>query len=131
MAGRPLPSTSGTQSNKTNEHVISDNEEDIDDLMEEKNGRDNSNNEEFDMLGDLENFFEGQDDTDLEVQVRIAKVTERALRGEIIKKDEEKLQALKEKHRWPANIANMQIPKIEQFIWRHRKRVSNFVQIKD
>ena len=80
------------------------------------------------MLGNLENFFEGP-----EVQKGIAEVTERALRGEITKKDEDKLQVLKEKYRWPANIANMQIPKIEQFMWQHLKketRTSDVVQIK-
>lgn len=85
--------------------------------MEEENGEDISEDEQFDMLGNLENFFEGQADIRPKVQERIAKVTERALRGEITKKEEEKLQALKEKHRRPANIANMQIPKIEQFLW--------------
>ena len=67
------------------------------------------------------------------MQKGIAEVTERALRGEITKKDEDKLQVLKEKYRWPANIANMQIPKIEQFMWKHLKketRTSDVVQIK-
>ena len=60
-------------------------------------------------------------------------MTEKALRGEITKKEEEKMQTLKVKHRSPANIANMQIPKIEPFMWRHLKaktRAGDFLQVK-
>ena len=63
--------------------------------MEEENGEDISEDEQFNMLGDLENFFEGQDDTRPKVQERIAKVTERALRGEITKRDEENYRHLR------------------------------------
>lgn len=44
-----------------------------------------------------------------------------------------KLQALKEKHKRPVNIANMQIPKTEQFMWKNLKketRARDFVQFK-
>ena len=78
---------------------------DIDEFLEEENNEDSSDIEHFDMMADLAIFF-------AVVQERIAKVTEKALRGEITKKEEVKMQTLKEKHRRPANIANMQIPKI-------------------
>lgn len=75
----PLPSN---QSNKNiPEHVISDfsDEEDINALMEEGNDQANSDDKQFNTLGEkLEKFFEGQEDTGLEMQERIAKVSGRA-----------------------------------------------------
>ena len=85
------------------------------------------------MMADLEIAFEGQETTGPVVQERIAKVTERALRREITKKEEEKMPTLKEKHRRPTNIANTQISKIEPFMWRHLKaeiRAGDFIQVK-
>ena len=144
-----IPSTSGSQCKQTarasplipstskshsKEGVISDDdEEDINEFLEEENNEDSSENEHFDMMADLEIFFEGQETTGPVVQERIARVTERALRGEITNKEDEKMQTLKEKHRRPANIANMQIPKIDPFMWRHLKaetRAGDFIQVK-
>ena len=107
--------------------------EDNDAVMEEHNSEDDSNKEKDDTLDDLEKFFGGQDETGPEVTERIAKVTNKALRGEKTKEDDEKLQALKKKHKRPENIKNMQIPRIEDFMWRQLKRETrtyDFVQQK-
>ena len=98
---KAIPSTSGSQCKQTartrpliqwtskshsKEGVISDEEEDIDEFLEEENNEDSSDNEHLDMMADLEIAFEGQETTGPVVQERIAKVTERALRREITKK---------------------------------------------
>ena len=109
------------------------NEEDIDALMEEHKSEDDSDEEKDNTLDDLEKFFGSQDETGPEVTERTAKVTDKALRGEKTKEDEEKLQALRKKHKRPENIKNMQIPRIEDFMWRQLKRETrtyDFVQQK-
>ena len=95
------PSASGTQTGPTtiskDDHVISDNsddEEDIDAIMEQDEQEDE---DDIDLLADLENFFEDNDETGPEVGERMAKVTDKALRGKMTKEDEKKLEALKEK----------------------------------
>ena len=102
--------------------------------MGEESCDDNANDaEEYDLFGDLENFFQGQEETGPKVQERIAKVTERALRGEIDEEEEKNLKLLKKKHKRPENIPNMQIPKIEPFMWRNLRRetrATDFVQLK-
>ena len=73
--------TDGSQSNKEGAHTISDDDDegDIDDWMGEESCDDNADDaDEYDLFGDLENFFQGQEETGPKVQERIAKVTERA-----------------------------------------------------
>ena len=128
--------TDSSQSNKEAAHTISDDDDkgDIDDWMGEESCDDNADDaDEYDLFGDLENFFQGQEETGPKVQERIAKVTERALRGEIDEEEEKNLKLLKKKHKRPENISNMQIPKIEPFMWRNLKRetrATDFVQLK-
>lgn len=42
--------------------------------------------------------------------------------GPETKKEDEKLQALKEKHLRPKNTQNLQIPKVDEGLWRKLKR---------
>ena len=66
-----------------------------------------------------------------EVGERIAKVTDKVLRGKMTEEDDKNLDKLKNKR--PANVPNMQIPMIEEFLWRQLKRETktyDFVQKK-
>ena len=72
-----------------------------------------------------------EDETGEEVGEHIARITEKALRGGSSKKDEEKLQDLKQKHKRPMNINNLQVPKVEEMLWRQLSRStkhSDFMQ---
>ena len=52
----------------------------------------------------------------------MARIIDKALRGEKALKEEEKLKALKEKHKRPKNVQNLQTPKVAEFAWREMKR---------
>lgn len=108
-------------------------DEDIDNFMQHESDEESNDSEEDDTLADLETFFQGQDECGPAVKARIAKVTNGALRGAKTKEDDEKLQALRKEHKRPENIENMQVPKIEDFLWRQLKRETrtyDFVQQK-
>ena len=80
---------------------------------------------------ELEDYFQVEDETGEEVGEHIARITEKALRGGSSKKDEEKLQDLKQKHKRPMNINNLQVPKVEEMLWRQLSRStkhSDFMQ---
>ena len=80
---------------------------------------------------ELEDYFQVEDETGEEVGEHIARITEKALRGGSSKKDEEKLQDLKQKHKRPMNINNLQVPKVEEMLRRQLSRsskVSDFMQ---
>lgn len=99
----------------------SDSEESTDDL-EEFMQEEEDYSESADTYEDLEDYFQVQDGTGEEVGDQIAKITERALRGTKNKKDEEKLQELQQKHLRPKNIQNLQVPKVDDILWRQLKR---------
>ena len=92
-----------------------DTEDELEALMEQGADEDDSFNE-------LEEFFQTDDGTGEEVGEKMAKITQKAVRGPKSKKDEENLQALKQKHLRPKNIPNLQAPKIDEFLWRQLKR---------
>lgn len=71
---------------------------------------------------ELEEFFEPQDGVGDDVGEQIGKITDRALRGNKEKKDEEKLNNLKQKHLRPKNVPNLQVPKVDDILWRQLKR---------
>ena len=73
---------------------------------------------------ELEEYFQVEDKTDEEVGEQIARITEKALRGGSSKKDVEKLQDLKQKHKQPININNPQVPKVEEMLWPQLTRSS-------
>ena len=134
------PSTSATNaaigaSSKRADHNLSDesecDEDDIDAIMDEPDEQDEDDS--IDLLADLENFFDHKDETGPEVGERIAKCTDKALRGKMTEEDDKNLDELKKKNKRPANVPNMQIPMIEEFLWRQLKRETktyDFVQKK-
>ena len=75
-----------------------------------------------DEYGELEEFFQPEDGIGEAVNEKIAGISEKALRGPKTKKEDEKLQKLKEKHLRPKNIQNLQIPKVDDGLWRQLKR---------
>ena len=82
-----------------------------------------------DRLDELEEYFEPQDGVGEDVAEKIGKITDRALRGTKEKKDEEKLTNLKQKHLPPKNVPNLQVPKVDNILWRqlkHEIRVVDF-----
>ena len=99
-----------------------DGDDDIDALMEEPENQEEQADEEEDFLADIERFFQGQDKTGPDVGERIAKITNKALRGNMSEDDDENLKKLMKEYRRPGNIPNLQVPQIENFLWRQLKR---------
>ena len=75
-----------------------------------------------DGFEELEEYFEPQDGVGEDVAEQIGKITDRALRGTKEKKDEEKLINLKQTHLPPKNVPNLQVPKVDNILWRQLKQ---------
>ncbi|MCG8049340.1 MAG: hypothetical protein N0E48_27745 [Candidatus Thiodiazotropha endolucinida] len=75
-----------------------------------------------DDFEELEEFFQTDEGTGEEMSARIVKISEKALKGARNKKVDEKLQALKEKHLRPKNVPLLQVPKVDEGLWRQLKR---------
>ena len=86
-------------------------------LKEDK--QEGTTNEEFE---ELEEFFEPLGGVGEEVGEKLGKITDKALRGNKEKKDDEKLGDIKQKHLRPKNIPNLQVPKVDDILWRQLKR---------
>jgi hypothetical protein len=56
------------------------------------------------------------------VSEQMATITNKALRGRRDKKDSDKLQELQNKYKRPKNVQNLQVPKINDLIWRQLRR---------
>ena len=95
-------------------------DDELDHFMEaEKNGEEENDQ---DTLSDLEDFFEQDDGTGDDLSDRMAKITDKALRGKKSKKEDEKLKKLREKHKHPKNVENLQAPTVDDFAWRQMRR---------
>jgi hypothetical protein len=77
---------------------------------------------EPDTFGDLAQYFEDPEETGEEVSEQMATITNKALRGRRDKKDSDKLQELQDKYKRPKNVQNLQVPKINDVIWRQLRR---------
>ena len=93
-------------------------EEESDDELEQFLEPEQDPAEEVDPIDELEDYFQPDDGTGVAVGDQIARITDKAVRGPKSKKDDEKLQKLTEKHLRPRNVANLQAPKVEEFLWR-------------
>ena len=116
VASKESPSMSNQ--NQSQEHPLSDSDsgsedDDLQAFMDD--------GKEQDTFSDLEDFFQTEEGTGEEVSAQIARITEKALRGPKSKKDDEKLHELKQKHKRPKNIQNIQVPRVEESLWRQLK----------
>lgn len=108
---------SDTPSGSDSESEDSDCE--LDGFIQQKEEQEKTPEEGFD---ELDSYFEPQDGVGEEVGEQIGKITERALRGNKEKKDGEKLTDLKKKYLRPKNIPNLQVPRVDDILWRQLKR---------
>ena len=123
----PIPGTS-----TDNLNTVESDGENIDGFMAESDNE-SIDDEIDDTLEDLECFFGGQDETGPDVSERMAKITDQALRGAKTKGDDDKLKELAKSHKRPKNIINMQVPKVDDLLWRQLKRETktiDFIQQK-
>ncbi|XP_053382449.1 uncharacterized protein LOC128549548 [Mercenaria mercenaria] len=83
---------------------------------------DQDSNQNDDEFSDLEGFFEEQQETGETVCEKLAGIVNRALRGENDSGDMEKLKTLKEKYKRPHNLQNLQVPKVDEILWRNLRK---------
>ncbi|XP_060589573.1 uncharacterized protein LOC132744809 [Ruditapes philippinarum] len=95
-----------------------------DPLMDYFNGNQNENANEDDEFDQLEQFFQTVEETDGPVESQLAKIAGLALRGRSNKlstQDEEAIETYKKKYKRPENIDSLQVPKLDDVIWRDAK----------
>ncbi|XP_060602199.1 uncharacterized protein LOC132755346 [Ruditapes philippinarum] len=97
----------------------SDSDGDIDGLMNEPGPSHHTEDSEGpltdDVLMGLDNFFVEEEETGPAINETVAKVVNKSLRPNKI--DKEKIQALHQKYKRPANVETLQVPKIDKFLW--------------
>lgn len=94
-----------------------DSEDELDKFLEQA-----EESREDNPYAELEDFFQVEDGTGEAVGDHIAGISNRALRGTKNKKEEEKFQKIMQKHLRPKNIENLQVPKVDDLLWRQLKR---------
>ena len=68
---------------------------------------------------EIDDFFEGNEETGEELSKDLASLANKVLRA---KPKEEKAKSLTLKHKRPCNVENLQVPKVEEQLWRQLKR---------
>ena len=92
-------------------------EDELDRLLEQA-----EETREDNTYAELEDFFQVDDSTGEAVGEHIAGIRNRALKGTKTKKEEEKFQKILQKHLRPQNIENLQVPKVDDLLWRQLRR---------
>jgi hypothetical protein len=95
----------------------SDDDELINNYLEENNAEapEGDTTEWF----DIDDFFEGNKETGEELSKDLASLAYKVLRA---KPKEDKAKSLALKHKRPCNVENLQVPKVEEHLWRQLKR---------
>lgn len=75
--------------------------------------------DEEDILGSLGQYFNDDTEVGPKLEDGLAKMANDALRG---KAQPEKLKKLTEKYKRPANVENLQVPKVEETLWRQLRK---------
>ena len=117
----------GTSTGTTTEQGANatDQEEDessdeLEDFMAESQG-DESDEQDQDFA-ELEEFFQQDDGTGENIGDKMAEIAQNALRGPKNKTDDERLQTLVKKHLRPKNVTNLQVPKVDEYLWSQLRR---------
>lgn len=77
--------------------------------------------EEEDIVSSLGQYFNDDEEIGPKIDDDLAKMANEALRG---KARPEKLKKLAEKYKRPANVENLQVPKVEELLWRQLRKES-------
>ena len=126
VSSEVLPGTSGVN--------IADNDSSADDIDELFAGSPNSEPEDDgsdDLLAELEGFFAEESLTGEDIHERVAGVVNRALRVLPSHQNNDKMKRLREAHKRPANVANLQLPRIDKALWRELKHETRSVDVAD
>lgn len=103
-------------SSEANMNSESDSEPDIDGFFAQEES-DTEDRDTGSFLEDLDQFFSEQKETGEELSEKLATITNRALRGSD-KRDVEKIKEFREKYKRPVNVDNLQVPAVEELVWR-------------
>lgn len=115
-----LPSTSQQDQDSEGDKEQDDQIDEMDALLDENEDDEQLEDiEQDDLLTELDNFFEEQSQTGEKVSEKMATVINRSLRTPV---EEKKYKELKESYKRPENIDNLQVPTIDNFIWRQLPR---------
>lgn len=118
------PGTSNVQA--SNEQAGPSSLDDIDDFLEEREEEEDKEEQEADLLDDLDQYFVPKSETGEKISDKLATVVNRILRED---PSEEKFKELKEKYKRPSNVDNMQVPTIDNTLWRVLDRQTRAVDL--
>ncbi|XP_060553557.1 uncharacterized protein LOC132714668 isoform X2 [Ruditapes philippinarum] len=105
-----------SESESTARSAESESESDIEGfLIQEESATEEKDTGSF--LEDLDQFFSEQKETGEELNDKLAAITNEALRGSD-KRDVEKIKEFREKYKRPVNVENLQVPTVEEVVWR-------------
>lgn len=103
-----------TSASSGNDSSDSDNNDELDQFLEES--REAPDREEW---SELQDFFQNADETGDAIHEDLANVANKALRS---KSKPEKTKLLQDKHKRPVNVENLQIPRVDEQVWKQLKK---------
>lgn len=77
---------------------------------------------EEDPFQELESFFEEETETGANISEQLACIVDKGLRGKKDNAESDKLKDFKDLYKRPANVANLQVPKVDDTLWRQLKQ---------
>ncbi len=95
-----------------------DGHDDIDVFLATDQDDDRSGADEDNILSDLKEFYAEEGDTGDNISNGLAAVLNQAMRGGT---DKEKMTKIRETYKRPDNLTNIQVPRIDTFLWRQLK----------
>ena len=120
---REQPGTSaGTAAQEEADAASEQEEESSDSELEDFMAGNLPQEEQPDDYADLDEYFQPDEGTGEDVGEKMAQITQNALRGKKAKRDEEKLQELVKKHLRRKNVPNLQVPKVDEYLWSQLRR---------
>ncbi|XP_060568623.1 uncharacterized protein LOC132727218 [Ruditapes philippinarum] len=122
-------SDSDTSSDDDDDENINDtnNAADVAAIFSDRQSDNDGEEENDDFLQELDNQFKERLETGDKVSEKIAGFTNRGLRAD---PQEQVMKQLREKHKRPENLPNLQTPQVETFLWRELKLTTKLIDAK-
>ena len=88
-------------------------------MQEQDDGDEMDESEEEDLVSDLSQFFTDDEEMGPKIEEELAMMANSALRA---KPQPDKLKKLAEKYKRPENLENLQVPKVDEILWRQLRK---------
>lgn len=118
----PEPSTSTCTQDDSEKNET----DDIDIFLTENGAEEEENELDENLMDDLDQYFEKESETGEKISDKLAELVDRALKGP---QKEDKFKELKDKYKRPENVEYLQVPTVDNTIWRALQRDTRAIDL--